>query len=147
MAVTFGEMRGEGKCLQAPEDLKLSLKWLALSNDDPGGIAIPSNQLLVEPRQLRSNDSSMGDLYVVTGELYAKHVAMDLMFTSILSKSALLHTSQSFDRTLRLIENKKLTKDLRNTDPSTPTKPTQRFILMVQNQQCGKRGYHFEVTH
>jgi hypothetical protein len=43
--------------------MKLPLKRLALSNSDPGGIAIPFNQLLIESRQLRIDDSRPGDLY------------------------------------------------------------------------------------
>jgi hypothetical protein len=80
----------------------------------------------------------------VTGGLHAKDAAMDLMVTSSLSKSTLLHTSKSFDYALKLVENKKFTSDLRNAEP-LHLSATQRFIPLVQNQ-CGKRGPHFEAT-
>ena len=69
------------------EIVKLSMKRLALSNSDPGGVAIPFNQLLIEPRYLRSDDSRSGDLYAFARGLYAKDAATDLMITSSLSKS------------------------------------------------------------
>jgi len=67
--------------------VKLSLKRLALSNPDPGGIAIPSNLLIIEPRHLRSDDSRPGDLYVMAGGSNAKDVALDLMIFSSLTSS------------------------------------------------------------
>jgi hypothetical protein len=76
--------------MQAHEIVKLSLKRPALSNSDPGGIAIPSNPLLIKPWLLRNKDSRPGDLYAVVGGLHAKDVIMDLiMYTSSLSKSTL----------------------------------------------------------
>jgi hypothetical protein len=69
---------------------------------------------------------------------------MDLMVTSSLSISTLLHTSKSFDYALRLVENKKFNKDLRNPEHLQHS-ATQRFIPLVLNQ-CGKRGPHFEAT-
>jgi len=69
---------------------------------------------------------------------------MDLVVTSSLSKSTLLHTSKSFNCALRLAENKEFTSDLRNVEP-LQLYATQRFIPLVQNQ-CGKRGPHFEAT-
>ncbi len=140
----LGRCGGDGRCLQAHEIVKLSLKRLALSNADPGGVAIPSGQLLIEPRHLRSDDSRPGDLYAVAGGLHAKDAAMDLMVTSSLSISTLLHTSKSFDYALRLVENKKFNKDLRNPEHLQHS-ATQRFIPLVLNQ-CGKRGPHFEAT-
>ena len=76
--------------------------------------------------------------------LHAKDGATDLMVTSSRSKSALLHSSQSSNYALRLAENIKFTKDLSSTDP-LQLSATQRFIPLVQNQ-CGKRGPHFEAT-
>ncbi len=86
---TWGDA-GDGKCLQAHEILKLSLKRLALSCADTRGIAIPSNQLLIEPRHMRSDESRPGDLYEEAEGLHMKDVAMDLMVTSSLSKPTLL---------------------------------------------------------
>jgi hypothetical protein len=87
--------------------VKLSLKKLAFSNADPGGVAISSGQpLIIEPRHLSSNDSRPGDLYAVAGGLHAKDAAMDLMVTSSISISTLLHTSKSSDYAPRLEENK-----------------------------------------
>ena len=44
----LGRCGGDGRCLKAHEVIKLSLKRLALSNPDPGDIAVPSNLLLIE---------------------------------------------------------------------------------------------------
>ncbi len=68
---------------------------------------------------------------------------MDLMITSSLSKSTLLHTSKSSDYALKLAENKKFNGDLRTAKP-LQISTTRRFIPLVQNQ-CGKRGPHFEA--
>ena len=91
------------------------MKRLALSNPDPGGTAIPYNQLLIESRHLRSDDSRPGGLYAMARGLHAKDDAMDLVITSSLSRSTLLHTSKSSDFAIRLAENTKFTKDLRRT--------------------------------
>jgi len=108
----LGRCGGDGRCMQAHEIVKLSLKRLTLSNSNPGGVAFPSNQLLIEPRHLRSDD-----LYAIAEGLHAKYAAMDLMITSSLSKSTLLHTSKSSDYSLRLAVYTKLTKNLRSTYP------------------------------
>ena len=38
----LGRCGGDGRCLQAHDIVKLFLKRLALSNADPGGVAVPS---------------------------------------------------------------------------------------------------------
>ncbi len=81
----LGRCGGDSRCLQAHAIVKLSLKRLALSNPDPGGIAIPSALLLIEPRHLRSDDSRPGDLYVMAGGSHAKDAALDLMISSSIS--------------------------------------------------------------
>ncbi len=106
---------GDGRCLQTHEVVKLFLKRLALSNPDPGGIAIPSALLLIEPIHLRSDDSRPRDLYVMAGGSHAKDAALDLMISSSLSQSTLLQTSKSADYVLRKGDNVKCCKDLRNT--------------------------------
>ena len=63
----MGRCGGDGRCLQAQKVVKLAVKRLALSNPDLGGIAIPSALLLIDPRHLRSDDSRLGDLYVMAG--------------------------------------------------------------------------------
>ena len=45
---------GDGRRTQAHEVVKLAIKRLALCNHDPGGIAIPPNQLILEARHLRN---------------------------------------------------------------------------------------------
>ena len=72
----LGRCGGDGRCLQAHEIEKLSLKRLALSNSDPGYVAIPSNQLLIEPWHMRSDDSRPGDLYAIAGGLHASDAAV-----------------------------------------------------------------------
>ena len=48
--------------------MKLSLKRVALSNSDPGGIAIVSSaRIRIESRHLRSDDLRHGDLYLDVG--------------------------------------------------------------------------------
>ena len=118
--------------MQAHEVVERSLKRLALSSFDPGGIAIPSNQLLIEARHPRSDDSRPGDLYAIAGGLHAEDVAVNLMITSSRSKSTLLHTFESSDYALRLAENTKSTKYMRSTDP-LQLLVTQRFISLVLN--------------
>ncbi len=139
----LGMCGGDGRCLQAHEMVKLSLKRLALSNPDPGGVAIPSNLLLIEPRHLRSDDSRPGDLYVMARGSYAKDASLDPMISSSLSSSTLLQPSKSADHVLRKGENTKFPKDLRNAEPLQPH-ATQRFIPLVMNQ-CGRRGAHFDA--
>ncbi len=107
-------------------------------------MAIPSGQLLIEPRQQKSDDSRPVDLYAVARGLHAKDAAMDLMVTSSLSISTLLHTSKSSDYALSLTENKKFNKDLRSRE-LLQRSATLRFIPLVLNQY-GKRGPHFEAT-
>ena len=68
---------------------------------------------------------------------------MDVMISSSLTKSTLLHTSKSPDYTLRLAENTKFNNDLRSVTP-LQLSSTQRFIPLVLNQ-CGRRGPHFEA--
>jgi hypothetical protein len=75
--------------LQALEISKLALKRLVISNADPGEVAIPSAQLLIEPRHMRSVDSRPGDLYAIAGGLHAKDAAIDLLLTSSLGRSTL----------------------------------------------------------
>jgi hypothetical protein len=139
----LGRCGDDGRCLQAHEVVKLLLKRLALSNPDPEGVAIPSSLLLVESRQMRSDDSRHGDLYVMTGGSHAKDAALDLIVSSSLSQSTLLHSSKSADYVLRKEENVKFAKDLRNAEP-LKTSNTQRFIPLVMNQ-CGRRGTHFQA--
>ncbi len=55
----LGRCGSDGRCLQAHEEVKLAVKRLALCNPNPGGIALPSNLLLIEPIRLRSDDSRM----------------------------------------------------------------------------------------
>ena len=129
----LGRCGGDGRCLQAHEVLKMSLKRLALPNIDPGGIVIPSNQLLIEQQQhSRSDESRPGDMYAVARGLRAKVIAMDLTLTSSLSKSSLLHSSNGSNYALRLAENMKFTKNFRSTDP-LQLSITKRFIPLVQN--------------
>jgi len=86
--------------------------------------------VLIEPRHPRSEYSRPRDLYAVAGGLHAKDAAMHLMVTSSLIISTLLHTSKSSDYALRLAENKKFNKDLRNPEPLQRS-ATQRFIPLV----------------
>jgi hypothetical protein len=113
----LGRSGGDGRCLQTLEVVKLSLKRLALSNPDPGGVAIPSNLIIIDPRHLRSDDSRPGDLYVMASWIHAKDVALDLMVSSRLSLSTLLPSSKSANYVLRKGENTKFSKDLRNEEP------------------------------
>ena len=90
-----------GICLQAREVVKLAKKHMALSNLDQGGVAIPTGQLLIEPRHLRSDDSSPGDLYVTDGGHSAKNAATYVMISTSLSTSNLFYVSSSSDYALR----------------------------------------------
>ena len=94
------------------------LKRLALSNSNPRGVAIPSNQLLIKLRHMKSDELRIEDLlYALVRGLHAKDAAMDLIVASILSKSTLLHMSKSSEYALRLAANTKFTKDMLSTYP------------------------------
>ena len=139
----LGICSGDGRCLQAHEVVKLSLKRLAFSSPDLGGIAITSHLLLVEPRHMRSDDTRPGDIYVMAGGSNAKDVAVDLIVSFSMSSSTLLHSSKSADRVLMKGENIKFSHNLRNLE-SRQLSATQCFIPLVM-KQCGRRGPHFEA--
>jgi hypothetical protein len=69
---------------------------------------------------------------------------MDLMISSSLSNSTLLHSSKTSDYVLRQGENTKFSKDLRNAEP-LQLSVTQCFIPLVMNK-CDRRGAHFQAT-
>ena len=75
----MGRCGGDERCNQAHEMVKLVVKQLALCNPDPGGIAIPPSQLILEVKHLRSDASRPGDQYAIVGGLHAKDVAMDVL--------------------------------------------------------------------
>ena len=116
-----------------------------LCNPDPGGrgVAIPSNQLILEAKHLRSDNSRLGDMYAIAGGLHAKDATMDMVLCSTLSKSCLLQSSTSSDFALRQAEANKFRKDLKNREP-LQLSATQRFIPLAMNQ-CGRRGPHFDA--
>ena len=68
----------------------------------------------------------------MAGGSHAKDAALDLMVSSSLSQSTLLHSSKSADYVLRKRENVKFAKDVRNAEP-LQTSNTQRFIPLVMN--------------
>ncbi len=86
--------------MQTHEVIKLATKRLVLCNPDPSGIAIPSSQLLIEPRHLRSNESRLGELYAIAGGMHAKDAAMDIVISSSLSQPCLQSSSTSSDYAL-----------------------------------------------
>jgi len=88
----MGRCGGDGRRTHVHEVVKLAVKRLVLCNPDPGGVAIPSNQLILEARHLHSDASRPGDLYALVGGLHAKDVSMDVVLNTALSKSCLLHT-------------------------------------------------------
>jgi hypothetical protein len=135
---------GDGRRSHAHEVVKLAVKRLALCNPDPGGVAIPPNQLILEARHLRSDSSRPGDLYALAGGLHAKDTAMDVVIMSTLTKSCLFQSSSSSDFALRQAENNKFNKDLRNSEP-LQFSATKRFIPLAMNQ-FGRRGPHFEAV-
>jgi hypothetical protein len=112
-----GRCGGDGRRTQVHEVVKLVVTRIVLCNPDPCGTAIPSNQLILEARHLRSDASRPGDLYSLAGGLHAKDAAMDVVICSSLSKSCLLHSSSSSDYALKQAEYNKCTKDLRNSEP------------------------------
>ena len=71
-------------------DVKFGLmNRLAMRNPDPRGIWVPSNQILVDLRHLRSDNSRHEDLYVVVGGHHLNDATMDIMISSSLSHSCL----------------------------------------------------------
>ena len=131
-----GRCRGDARFLHAHEFVMLAIKRMALCNPNPHGVAIPSSQLQIQPKHMQSNDSRLGDLiYPMAGGHSVKADTKDVMISSSISMSNLLHSSTSLDYTLRHAENVKLTKDLRVSEP-IHTSITQRLISLVMNQ-CG----------
>ena len=139
----MGRCGGDGRRTQAHEVVKMAIKRLALCNHDPGGIAIPPNHFILEARHLRSDASRLGDLHTVARGLHAKYASMDVVIGSSISKYCLLHSSSSSDFALRLIENKKFSKSLRNPEPLQHP-ATRRFIPLAL-KQCDRRGPHFKA--
>ncbi len=137
----MGRCGGDGRRNHAHEVVKMAVKRLALCNLDPGGIAIPPNQLIMETKHLWSDSSRPRDPYAVAGGQHAKDAVMDVVHISIVSKSCLLQSSTSSDFALRYAENNKFRKDLRNREPIQPS-ATQRFISLAMDQ-CRRRGPHF----
>ncbi len=125
------------------EVVKLAVKRLVLCNPDPGGTAIPPNQLILEAKHLRSDSSRPGDLYAIAGGHHAKDAAMDVVLTSTVSKSCLLQSSTSSDFALRQAEGNKFSKDLRNRE-LLQLSATHRFIPLAMNK-CGRRDPHFDA--
>jgi hypothetical protein len=119
------------------------VKILVLCNPDPGGIAIPPSQLILEAKHLRSDSSRTGDLYAIAGDLHATFSAMDVVLTSTISNSCLLESSTSSDFALRQAEGNKFRKNLKSREP-LQLPATQRFIPLAMNQ-CGRRGPHFDA--
>ena len=97
----MGRCGGDGRCNQAHEVLKLTVKRLALYNLDPVGIAIPPSQLILEAKHSRSDSSRPGDLYARVRGLHAKDAAVDVVICSTMSKSCLKNSSTSSDFVLR----------------------------------------------
>ena len=83
----IGRCHGDERCLQDHKVVKLAVKRMELCNPNPGGVALPSNLLLIEPKHLRSDDSRPGDLYAIAGAHHANDATMDLVISSSLSKS------------------------------------------------------------
>ncbi len=94
---------------------------------------------------LRNDVSRPGDLYAMAGGLHAKDVAMDPMISSIAYQSQLyyIYLINIRDYAMRLAENYKFNKDLRNLD-HLQASSTQRLISLAMNQR-GRRGPHFEA--
>jgi len=81
----MGRCGGDGRCItQAYEVVKLATKRLVLCKPDPGGVAVPSSRILIEPRHLRGDDSRPRDLNAIAGGHHAKDAAMDIMISSSL---------------------------------------------------------------
>jgi hypothetical protein len=139
----MGRCGGDGRRNQVHKVMELAVKKLVLCNPDPGSIAIPPNQIILEAIYLRSDSSRPGDLYAIAGGLHAKDVAMDAVLTSTLSKSYILRSSTSSDFALQQAEGNKFIKDLRNREP-LQLSATQRFIPLAMNQ-CELRGPHFDA--
>ena len=137
----MGRCGGDGRCPQAHEVEKLATKRLVLCDPDPGGFAIPSSQILIEPRHMRSDDNRPGDLFSrgppCKGCNHRRH---DLLFfiTTLLTK-----ISTKSDYALGKAKNTKFTKDLRSVNP-IQLSATKRVIPLVMNP-CGRRGPRFEA--
>jgi len=136
----LGRCGGDGRRNQVHDVVKFVVKRLVLCNPDPGGIAIPPNQLILEAKHLRSDPSRPGDPFAISGGIHAKDATMDVVLISTLSKSCLLQTCTSSDFALRQANGKKFRKDLKNREP-LQLFATQRFILVDMNH-CGSRGPH-----
>jgi len=114
---------------------------LALSCPDPAGCAFPKESILIEPANLRQDESRPWDIYSIGSGLYKKDTVMDVLVTSALHKSCLTHTSKSSDYVIRKAENEKYRKDARSAGP-IHSSCTKRFVPLAINHM-GLRGGHF----
>ena len=110
----MGRCGGDGRRLQAHEIVKMTIKKLVLGCPDPGGVAVPPANMIIEPPHLRNDKSKPGDIYIIGGALHQLDSVMDVVISSSLTQSCLLPSSKSSDFVLRKAENMKFTKDLRS---------------------------------
>jgi hypothetical protein len=76
--------------------------------------------------------------------LHRKDSVMDVVVTSAMQRSCLLHSSKSSDYAIRKVENEKFRKDARSVGPIQNC-ATKRFIPLAMNH-FGLRGGHFNAA-
>jgi len=120
------------------------MKRPVLTNSMPAGRAFPKESVLVEPPHLRADKSRPGDIYALGIGLHKKDSVMDVVITSDMQRSCLLHSSKSFDFAIRKTENEKFNKDARSVGPIQNC-PIKRFLPLAMNH-FGLRGGHFNAA-
>jgi hypothetical protein len=98
---------GDGRRHQAHDDVKFAMKRLVLTSNEPAGRAFPKESVLIEPPHLRMDKSRPGDIYALRIGLHRKDSVMDIVITSSMQRSCLLHSSKSSDFAIRKAKNEK----------------------------------------
>jgi len=142
-AVTHGEMRRRRETKSGTQGGETCGETTSALQPNPGGVAIPPNQLILEAKQLRSDSSRPEDMYAIAGYIHAKDAAMNVVLCSTLSVSCLLKSSTSSDFALSQAESNKFRKNLRFRKP-LQLSATQRFIPLAMNE-CGRKRPHYSA--
>jgi hypothetical protein len=136
-----GRCGGDGRILHAHELYKLAMKRLVLTSSSPGGIVFPSSSVLIEPRNLRSDQSRPGDLYAVGNGMHRTDSVMDVVITSALKQSCLLQATKGSDYAIRRAESARFRADSRSSAP-IQSSSTRRLVPLALNH-LGLGGGHF----
>ena len=95
----------------------MAVKHLVMTSSPPGGSVFLAASVLIEPRHLRQDRSSPGDVYAIGHGMHMKDFVMDIIITSAIKSSCLTHASKGSDFVIRDAESVKFRKDARSSGP------------------------------